>query len=333
MALEFFDCTLRDGGSVVGGGVTTDATVTVAAGLIANGIRQVEIGNTYSVGAGGHAKCAPGTPTDEDYLEAVRDLAGKANFGMFYNPKFAALADLAKIRAGGMAFVRIGANVGEVALAREAIAEAKKVGLEVRFAMMKSWATTARKLADDCRTLQDYGVDVVHLMDSTGSFLPDELARYCQAVLDAVSIRVAFHGHNNLGLSMANALVAYRVGLRTFDCSLCGYARSAGNAPTEMLAVVFERMGIETGVNVFGLLEFIEKTGAAALVGANFVPALDVVFGMAGFHSSFMKGAKAASGKFNVSLHKLISEACKIDRINPTDALFAEVAEELAKGK
>ncbi|MCL1999994.1 MAG: 4-hydroxy-2-oxovalerate aldolase [Planctomycetes bacterium] len=333
MALELFDCTLRDGGNVTGGGVSIDATVKVATGLVANGIRQIEIGNTYSVGPGGHAKCAPGTPSDDEYLKSVGPLLSQASFGMFYNPKFGKPADLDKTKAGGMTFIRIGTNVGEVALAKDAIAAAKKLGFETRFALMKAWAATARKLADDCLALQDYGVEVIHLMDSTGSFMPDELARYCQAVLNTVSTRIAFHGHNNLGLSMANALAAYRAGIRSFDCSICGYARSAGNAPTEMLAIAFDRLGVDTGVDIFGLLDFIEKVGAAALKIENYVPALDVLFGMSGFHSSFMNPAKAAAEKFKVSLHKLIWETCKIDKINPSDTLFVEVAETLVKTK
>ncbi len=333
MKLELFDCTLRDGGSVVGGGVTVATMKAVTEGLIANGITRVEIGNTFSMGAGGYAKCAAGTPTDDDYIAAAAPYVKKAGLGMFFNPKFGKDSDLEKAKAGGLAFVRIGANVGEVAVAKDSIAKAKAVGLETRFSLMKSWATTARKLADDALAVQDYGADVVHLMDSTGSFMPDEVSRYCQAVLNTVSVPVGFHGHNNLGLSVANALAAYRAGVRVLDCSVCGYARSAGNAPTEMLAVVFDRLGVETGVDVFGLLEFVEKVGASALESANCVPALDVVFGMSGFHSSFMKGAKAAAEKHNASLHKVIWEACKLDKINPSDKLFADVAEKVAKEK
>lgn len=329
MALELFDCTLRDGGSVVGGGVTVDVMRTIAEGLVANGLKNIEIGNTFSMGAKGHAKCAPGTPTDDEYLKAAAPLLKKANFGMFFNPKFGTDADLEKAKAGGLGFIRIGANVGETAATKDSIAKARSLGLEARFSLMKSWAASAEKLAEDAKAVEGYGAQIIHLMDSTGSFLPDETAKCCETVRKAVKARVGFHGHNNLGLSVGNALAAHKAGIEVLDCSVCGYARSAGNAPTEMLAVVFDRLGVKTGVNVFGLLDFVEKVGASTLKATNCVPPLDVVYGMAGFHSSFAKLAKAAAAKHNVSLHRLIDAVCKIDKINPSEQLFDETAKKL----
>ena len=325
MAIELFDCTLRDGGSVTGGGATIDTTVTVTEGLIANGLKRIEVGITYGMGDS-HKLCAPGTPTDDEYIAAVKPYMDKAGIGMFFQPKFGNRSHLEKIKDAGMTFVRIGTNVGEVAKAEEMLRASRDVGLETRFSLMKAWATTAEKLAEDARAVEGYGAEFIHIMDSTGSFMPDEVERYCEIVGKAVKVRVGFHGHNNLGLSVANAMAAYRTGIEVLDCSLCGFARSAGNAPTEMLAVVFQRLGVETGVDVFGLLEFIEKKGAASLGAENFVPALDVVFGMAGFHSSFMKLARAAAEKEGVSLHKVIWEACRINKIDPDAAVFEEAA-------
>ena len=329
MTIELFDCTIRDGGSVVGGGTTVSVAVTVVEGLIASGLTRIEIGNTYSMGEAGRAKCAPGTPTDDEYLAGVQPYVKKAGLGMFVHPAMAKTSDLEKAKANGLTFVRIGSNVGSVRGAAETIKAARDFGLETRFSLMKSYAATAEQLADDARAVVDMGAQIVHVMDSTGSFFPDEVSRYFGVLRQAVKEPLGFHGHNNLGLAVANAIAAHKAGVNILDCSVGGYARSAGNAPTEMLAVVFDRLGIKTGVDVFGLLDFIEKKGAPALNPPNCVAALDVVFGMAGFHSSFAKTAKAAAEKRGVSLHRLICEVCKIDKVNPSDALFAEVAEKL----
>ncbi|MCC8189862.1 MAG: 4-hydroxy-2-oxovalerate aldolase [Planctomycetes bacterium] len=329
MAIELFDCTLRDGGSVTGGGASLDTTVTVTRGLIANGVKNIEVGITYGMGSS-HTLCAPGTPTDDDYIAATKPFTNQARLGMFLQPKFGGRPEIDKLRENGFAFSRIGANVGGVEVAEKTIREARDAGIETRFSLMKAWATTAEALAEDARKVAGYGAQVIHIMDSTGSFMPDEVERYCTAVQAAVPVPVGFHGHNNLGLSVANAMAANRVGIDVLDCSLCGFARSAGNAPTEMLAVVFQRLGKDTGVDVFGILDFIEKTGAAALGAENFVPAIDVVFGLAGFHSSFMKFAKAAAERHGVSLHRLIWEVCQRDKINPSEALFEETAKKLA---
>ena len=40
--------------------------------------------------------------------------------------------------------------------------------------------------------------------------MPEQTAEYTRKLKQAVKIPVAFHGHNNLGLSAANALAAYQ---------------------------------------------------------------------------------------------------------------------------
>ena len=59
-------------------------------------------------------------------------------------------------------------------------------------------------------------------------------------LVQAVEVPVGFHGHNNLGLSVANALAAVEAGAASLDGAIGGLARSAGNAPTEMLCAVLQ---------------------------------------------------------------------------------------------
>lgn len=42
--MQLFDCTLRDGGNVLGNGFPADLTVMMIDGLIRNGIRFIEYG-------------------------------------------------------------------------------------------------------------------------------------------------------------------------------------------------------------------------------------------------------------------------------------------------
>ena len=73
-------------------------------------------------------------------------------------------------------------------------------------------------------------------MDSADTMMPDDAFAYVKALKSRVKIPVAFHGHNNLGLSVANALSAYEAGADVFDCGLLGMAHSAGNCATELAA-------------------------------------------------------------------------------------------------
>ena len=77
-------------------------------------------------------------------------------------------------------------------------------------------------------------------MDSAGTMVPEQVDAYVRALKAAVAIPVGFHGHNNLGLSVANALAAQEAGATVFDCGLLGMARSAGNCATELAAAAFQ---------------------------------------------------------------------------------------------
>ena len=74
------------------------------------------------------------------------------------------------------------------------------------------------------------GLDEVTVMDSAGTMMPHDTAAYVKAFKSAVKIPVAFYGHNNLGLSVANALAAYEAGADVFGRATRRKAlRSAGN--------------------------------------------------------------------------------------------------------
>ena len=75
---------------------------------------------------------------------------------------------------------------------------------------MKAYVLPPDALADEARRLEDMGLDFITIMDSAGTMSPDEVKAYVSRMVRRVSIPVGFHGHNNLGLSVANAVAAYR---------------------------------------------------------------------------------------------------------------------------
>ncbi len=58
---------------------------------------------------------------------------------------------------------------------------------------------------------------------------------------------VGFHGHENLGLGVANTIMAIRAGALQVDGCTRRFGAGAGNTPTEALAAVCEKLGIRTG--------------------------------------------------------------------------------------
>jgi hydroxymethylglutaryl-CoA lyase len=74
-----------------------------------------------------------------------------------------------------------------------------------------------------------------------------------------VGLRAHFHNTRNTGI--ANAYAAYEAGVDAIDASLggiggCPFAPNAtGNVPTEDVAYLFERMGVDTGLDLAKLIE------------------------------------------------------------------------------
>ncbi|TLX61971.1 hydroxymethylglutaryl-CoA lyase [Stutzerimonas nosocomialis] len=106
------------------------------------------------------------------------------------------------------------------------------------------------------------GVRGVTLCDTTGMADPGQVERLCREVSQRwPQVVFTAHFHNTRGMGLANALAALNAGIDRFDASLgglggCPYAPGAsGNICTEDLVHMFQRMGLETGVDLDRLLE------------------------------------------------------------------------------
>ncbi len=240
--LMLMDCTLRDGANVVGKGFSSELTELMIEGLIRSNIKVIEMGNAYGIGAYEAAgSIAP--LTDEEYLRLIQPYLPQAEIGMFMGVKNANEKNIALAAKYGLKFLRMGANAGDGPQTLEGIRLVKQYGMKCRYSMMKAYLLTPEKLAEEAKMVADAGLDEITIMDSAGTMLPEEAEAYARALTSAVSIPVAFHGHNNLGLSVANALAAVRGGATVLDCGLMGMARSAGNCATELIAAVLQRQG------------------------------------------------------------------------------------------
>ena len=202
---------------------------------------------------------------DQEYLDLVQPYLDKAEIGMFIGVKNTSEKNIAKAAANGLKFLRIGANAGDGKKAIDGIKLVKKYGMKCRYSMMKGYILSASDLSEEAKMLADAGLDEVTIMDSAGTMYPEMVKTYCKALTSKVSIPVAFHGHNNLGLSVANALAALEGGATVLDCGLMGMARSAGNCATELITAVLQQQGMLEYVDFLTLLHFIDDELAPAM--------------------------------------------------------------------
>lgn len=325
------DCTLRDGANVIGKGFDARLTKMMIEGLIKSNIKVIEMGNCLGLGAY-EADKSIAPLNDVEYLELIQPYLDQAEIGMFMGVKNANEANIALAAKYGLKFLRIGANAGDGKNAIEGIKLVKKYGMKCRFSMMKGYILSAEDLANEAKMLADAGLDEITIMDSAGTMTPNEVREYCKALSSKISIPVAFHGHNNLGLSVANALAALEGGATVLDCGLMGMARSAGNCATEIITATLQKLGKLDYVDFYSLIHFIDDELEMAMKEHGYrvpVEPIDLIYGFAGCHSSFAKRFADIAKAKNVDLFKLIVEVSKIDRKAPSVELIEKVADTL----
>jgi hydroxymethylglutaryl-CoA lyase len=106
--------------------------------------------------------------------------------------------------------------------------------------------------------LRAAGAHEIALGDTTGMADPEQVKRVIAAVVAAgIPLEdIACHFHDTRGTALVNAYAAWQVGITTFDGSIagiggCPYAPgAAGNAATEDLIHMFQRVGCEVGVDL-----------------------------------------------------------------------------------
>ena len=332
--MKIMDCTLRDGANVVGNGFSPELTTLMIEGLLESGVHIIEMGNAKGLGAS--AKGSPAPVSDDAYLDLIHPYLGQAELGMFLNLKRFEEENVARAAEKGISFLRLGTDAGDGEKAYDAAAAIGRYGIKVRYSMMKAYLLTPEELAREAAGLEAHGVNEITIMDSAGAMHPAEAGAYVRALKGAVSIPVGFHGHNNLGLSAANALAAAEAGADVLDCGLLGMARSAGNMPTELAVALMHQQGKAQDVDLYRLLDFEDAKLIPAMEKAGYHTPLkpkDLILGYSGAHSSFLPTFRAVAEDCGVSLYRLIAETSKIDRKSPTEALMRRVAASMKEGQ
>jgi 4-hydroxy 2-oxovalerate aldolase/long-chain acyl-CoA synthetase len=152
---------------------------------------------------------------------------------------------------------------------------------------MKSYVLTPEEFAQKVKIAENYGADMVYIVDSAGGMFEHNIKEYYDAVKKISNIPIGFHGHDNLGLAVSNSLAAAKFGIEFLDSSLQGLGRSAGNAATEILVFCLMKLGYKLNIDYLKLLDVGYKYIQPLVPHKGKIP-LDIVSGFAEFHSSYM---------------------------------------------
>lgn len=325
--VEILDCTLRDGSYAVDFSFTASETHDISKALNDVGVPYIEIGHGVGIGAQG-VGFGKAAATDAEYM---RHAVG--NWGVFLIPNIGSLSNLDEIKEAGGKFVRIGCDVDNVECAEPFIQKAKKLGLYVFSNIMKSYALDDHGFAEEAAKCVDYGADCVYIVDSAGCMTPDQIHSYADWLRSLrPEVKLGFHGHNNLGLAVANSWHAANIGFDVVDTTLCGIGRGAGNAPTEQLLALLYRCGYSgyTQADILKTMDIGEKY-IRHIAGTTCPTQLDIVSGMAGFHSSYMPKVLQAAKEYRVDPRRIITKLANVSLVNVTHEMVDAVAKNVAK--
>ena len=319
------DCTLRDGSYVIDFQFTETDTRQIGEALDQAGFSYIEVGHGIGLGASGAGQHVAAA-SDKDYMSAASESIKNGKWGMFCIPGIATLDHVKLAADHGMGFIRIGTDVTKVDSAEPFVQMAKNLGIEVYANFMKSYVLPPREFGLLVKRAAGFGAEIVYLVDSAGGMLPQEVKDYVRAAKDiAPDVELGFHGHNNLGLGVANSLVCLEEGVHMIDVSLQGFGRSGGNVPTEQLICVLQRLGYELEIAPLEIMRLGESLIRPLIVQRG-ISSLDTVSGLALFHSSYMPAVLKEAKHHRVDPRALIIELCEQDRINAPKDLIEKLA-------
>ncbi|XP_019352599.1 3-hydroxymethyl-3-methylglutaryl-CoA lyase, cytoplasmic isoform X4 [Alligator mississippiensis] len=118
------------------------------------------------------------------------------------------------------------------------------------------------KVAEVSKRLYSMGCYEISLADTIGVGTPGSMKRMLEAVMKEIPLTaLAVHCHDTYGQALANILTAMQMGVSVVDSAVaglggCPYAKGAtGNVATEDVIYMLNGLGINTGVNLYKVIE------------------------------------------------------------------------------
>ncbi|MGD6774752.1 4-hydroxy-2-oxovalerate aldolase [Sutcliffiella horikoshii] len=321
---------LRDGSHAISHQFTIDQVKSVAKALDDANVPVIEV--SHGDGLGGSSLQYGLSLTNEmDLISAATEVVTKAKIAVLLLPGIGTVQHLKEAASRGAKIARIATHVTEADVSKQHISFAKELGLEaVGFLMMSHMAPT-EKLLEQASLMESYGADVVYVVDSAGALLPHQVKERVHCLRNSLDVPIGFHAHNNLSLAVANSLVAIEQGATRIDGSIRCLGAGAGNTQTEVLVSVLDRLNIQTGIDVYKMMDVAEEIVAPILQKPQEITREGLLLGYAGVYSSFLVHANKAAKQFKVDAKDILIELGKRKVVGGQEDMIVDIAAEMAK--
>ena len=242
-----FDTTLRDGEQCPGATLNVDEKLIIARQLARLGIDVMEAGFAFA------------SPGDFEAVQKIAKTIGTEDGPVICSLARAIKADIEAaaeaLKPAAKARIHTFISTSDIhlkyqlkksraevlAIAQEMVAYAKSFMDDVEFSPMDAARSDPEYLYQVLEAAIAAGAKTVNIPDTVGYMTPSEFGELIRGIkanvpnIDRAVISV--HGHNDLGLAVANFLEAVKNGARQLECTINGIGERAGNTALEELVM------------------------------------------------------------------------------------------------
>jgi len=140
-----------------------------------------------------------------------------------------------------------------VEMAVKAIKHAGRYTDDIEFSCEDAGRTPIDYLCRMVESAINAGATTVNIPDTVGYTTPTEFGGIIQSLFNRVpnidKAIISVHCHNDLGLAVANSLVAVEYGARQIECTINGIGERAGNCSLEEIAMILQTRQAMLGLN------------------------------------------------------------------------------------